>query len=654
MASLQEYFAALTPARDRRVEPRTTPTSLSYVALGAGDGIILNISETGMAVAVAHHLVIGEHLRCIRLLLPSFNQSIEISAQVVWLSESRKGAGIRFVQPSEEFRDHIANWIASERTTPELEHLPKLPRRDTEPVEISSGKARTVFSNKLISGAEAGMRYADMFPSESAISNIVTTVDEIKRDQAPPPASRIRSDAGDSVTGSSVEVAVADIPQSRGALRSEGNRKFASGSIEVSRRNLNEVLASDSVHGSRIQTEIPPSRPDLSPSQLNLPDKSAERGFKFQFAALASLLVAVSFILGLTAGYAPIGKRLRNARKSGPPVAVPSMPSDALGEVTSTTPNANTPETPSSETSAVDTEESRPKIPASSRSRSRDSDARPKESKPSLPFSPLASRRKAASGKSPDKRKLDAAPPVEENSNKMATVTDPSANVPSKEPNPSSTLESKSLVDSEKRTDEPGDSTGEATGTSAPTATPKRESVHPPTVTGSTSNAPRELGPRSVARAANVVPHAIPGPENVSIPATEYGKLVRAVFPKKSIADSPSIAITSQLSVLISPMSRSSSGDHQTARLQAGDLVSFAEPRLPRQDDRYKSTETVKVRATIGTRGQVTDVRPVTGPIFLLSSVITAVRQWHFHPTLLNDMPVQSQQDVTIEFRLQR
>jgi hypothetical protein len=590
------------------------------------------------------------------LLLPSFNQSIEISAQVVWLSESRKGAGIRFVQPSEEVRNHISNWIASERTTPELEHLPKLPRRDTEPVEISSGKARTVFSNKLISGAEAGTRYADMFPSESAISNIVTTVDEIKCDQAPLPASRICSDAGDSVTGSPVEVAVADIPQSRGALRSEGNRKFASGSIEVSRRNLSEVLASDSVHCSSIQTEIPPSRPDLSPSQLNLPDKSAERGFKFQFAALASLLVAVSFILGLTAGYAPIGKRLRNARKSVPLVAVLSTSPDALGEVASATLTANTPETPSSETSPVGTDESRPEIPASSRSRSRHSEARPKETKPSLPSLPLASRRKAASGNSPDKRKLDAAPPPEENSIERGTVAEHPAKVPSKDPNPSSTLEPKSSVDSEKRPDEPADSTREAPGTSAPTATatPKRESAHPPTVAGSISNVPKELGPRSATPPTSVAPHAPRVPANVAIPATEYGKVVRAVFPKKSIADSPSLAITSQLSVLISPMSRSSSGDHQTARLQAGDLVSFAEPRLPRQDDRYQSTETVKVRATIGTRGQVTDVRPVTGPIFLLSSVITAVRQWHFHPTLLNDMPVQSQQDVTIEFRLQR
>jgi hypothetical protein len=564
----------------------------------------------GMAAAVAHTLVVGEYLPCIRFQLPGFGQNVEICAQVVWLSESRKGAGILFVHPSDEIRNHISNWIASERTAPEFEkHLPKPPRRDTRPVEISSGTSRTIFSNKSMRAGELAARYADMFPSEGAISNIVATVDEVKREQEPVPAIRSCTEA-----------------------------------------------ATDPICVTTSNVEVSSSHADDSPIELNLLEKSAERGFKFQFAALASLLVAVSFILGLTAGYAPIGKHLRSARKSVPLVAAPSTPPDGLGEVTSATPTSNEPETPSSETSAVGTEESRPEIPTSSRSRSRDSDARPKETKPSLPSSPFASRRKTASGNSPDKRKLDAARPAEENSNERGTVAEPPAKVPSKEPNPSSTLESKSLVDSKKRPDEPADSTREAPATSAPTATatPKRESVPPPTVAGSISSAPRETGPRSVTPAANAAPYTPRVPANVAIPVTEYGKLVRAVFPKKSIADSPSLAITSQLSVLISPMSRSSSGDHETARLQAGDLISYAEPRLPRQDDRYQSTETVKVRATIGTRGQVTDVRPVAGPIFLLSSVITAVRQWHFHPTLLNDMPVQAQQDVTIEFRLQR
>jgi hypothetical protein len=140
----------------------------------------------------------------------------------------------------------------------------------------------------------------------------------------------------------------------------------------------------------------------------------------------------------------------------------------------------------------------------------------------------------------------------------------------------------------------------------------------------------------------------------VVIPAAENGRLVRAIFPRKSVADSPSLAITSQLSVLISPEGRFTVSDHETARLQVGGLISYVLPRQPRPGDRYQSTETVKVRATIGSDGQVTDVKPMNGSIFLLSSVVSAVRQWRFHPTLLNGSPVEAQDDVTIEFRLQR
>jgi acyl-coenzyme A thioesterase PaaI-like protein len=61
MSNLQEHFRALTPARDRRLQTRTTPASLTYFGLGdTNGGVVLNINETGMAVAVANHLVVGD------------------------------------------------------------------------------------------------------------------------------------------------------------------------------------------------------------------------------------------------------------------------------------------------------------------------------------------------------------------------------------------------------------------------------------------------------------------------------------------------------------------------------------------------------------------------------------------------------------------
>src|SRR5258708_34976654 len=108
--------------------------------------------------------------------------------------------------------------------------------------------------------------------------------------------------------------------------------------------------------------------------------------------------------------------------------------------------------------------------------------------------------------------------------------------------------------------------------------------------------------------------------------------------------------MTSQLSVRVAPEPGPARG-HNPARLQAGELVSFVWPRYPRPGDRHGSSESVKVRTTIGELGQVLDVKHVSGWISLLPAAMSAIRLWRYKPTLLNRSPVQAQQDVTIEFR---
>jgi TonB family protein len=127
-------------------------------------------------------------------------------------------------------------------------------------------------------------------------------------------------------------------------------------------------------------------------------------------------------------------------------------------------------------------------------------------------------------------------------------------------------------------------------------------------------------------------------------------KPFRLTLPEKPIAASSSFAMTSQLSVVVSP-GPGPAPAQKSARLQAGELVSFVWPRYPRPGDRHASSETVKVRTTIGESGQVLDVKQVSGSTSLLPAATSAIRQWRYKPTLLNSRPVQSQQDVTIEFR---
>ena len=361
MGSLQEHFGTLPPAPDRRTEPRTTPTSLTQVELGNGhSGVVLNISEAGMAVAVADAFKVGEHLPRIFFQLPgpssSSIQSVEISAEIVWLSESKKGAGMQFVGLSADAHNRISSWIARERTAPEFAHLPKPVRRDRQPLQISSGRSRATFSRDAIGNEEPGARYAKMFPSENANPRVTATLDEIKTEEEPRFSTAVLGHVDDKIPGSPEEVSVVSTANTAPTLTTtsakEGDQRSAPAPIETADRDWREPLIpfwtkvlphKPETQAADSRIEVPPSGADGSTSNVDLPKKSPEKGFKLQFAIFGFVLVAISFILGLTAGYAPIEKRLRSiGRPTRPPATMPSAPPAVLGEATSSAPAGQT------------------------------------------------------------------------------------------------------------------------------------------------------------------------------------------------------------------------------------------------------------------------------------------------------------------------
>ena len=188
------------------------------------------------------------------------------------------------------------------------------------------------------------------------------------------------------------------------------------------------------------------------------------------------------------------------------------------------------------------------------------------------------------------------------------------------------------------------------TGTAPKPSVVATKHNRPAVTEGPKGAAPGNLAPRKVTPATGATSQPSP-PSAILVTAPPKGsKSFRLTLPEKPIAASSSFAITSQLSVLVYPEAGHSVA-HQPARLQAGELVSYVWPRYPSPGDRYGSTETVKVRAIIGQLGQVLDVKLVRGSISLLPASMSAIRQWRYHPTLLNDKPVQAQQDITIEFQ---
>jgi c-di-GMP-binding flagellar brake protein YcgR/outer membrane biosynthesis protein TonB len=99
---------------ERRQNPRHPVRPTEYTEIGdSNGGIILDISEGGMAVASAHALV-GNQTLLFRFQLPRTLETIEASGEISWIGETKKRAGVRFVDLPPAAREQIQKWIESQ------------------------------------------------------------------------------------------------------------------------------------------------------------------------------------------------------------------------------------------------------------------------------------------------------------------------------------------------------------------------------------------------------------------------------------------------------------------------------------------------------------------------------------------------------------
>jgi TonB family protein len=543
---------AIHPTRDRRLQMRTTPASRAYIELGgANGGFVLNISETGMAIAAADTLVVDDYLPRIRFQSPSCGQSMEISAQIVWVAESKKSAGIQFVDLTAEARNQISNWISFETPTPEFEGLAPAPVESFMPATL------------------------ECFPEE-AIGSVFPEQDQ------PCSTERIARTASQASKIVTPEILDASPPSLIEDLQEKVHRRTPVAGFAAR------------VPTGRVESSA--NRIEKSPSRLYVLEISA-----FHVAAMVFLLAVISLTVGLTVGRVPLRKHLPDAQKSTSAVDAtsPALPNRA-GEttsLTSTPPAANTFNTPPVHLPAPETEESR-----TEGSSAQSLNARPEDS---------------------------------------VTRMGPTG--------PSSAVTSPSLTDSDipEASPEHRGSTG-LTARNAPPPANSQPALSGGTV-GPISGALANLVPRRVTPATRAARYLSP-PSTILVRGPGDGsKPFRLTLPEEPIAASSSFAMTSQLSVLVAP-EPGSAATHEPSRLQPGGVVSFVWPRYPKPGARHGSSETVKVRTTIGEFGQVLDIKLVNGSNSLLPAAMSAIRLWHYRPTLLNKRPVQAQQDITIEF----
>jgi hypothetical protein len=85
-------------------------------------------------------------------------------------------------------------------------------------------------------------------------------------------------------------------------------------------------------------------------------------------------------------------------------------------------------------------------------------------------------------------------------------------------------------------------------------------------------------------------------------------------------------------------------------KLTIGELLSHDMPETPRAMDGVVG-DVITVRAFVDKNGAVQDLKPVSGRFALLPRVMRAVRVWQFDQTLLDGKPVESEVNVTVDFR---
>jgi hypothetical protein len=308
--------AAIHLIRERRLQMRTTPGSPACVELGGTHGCtVLNISETGMAVAAADPLVIDDRLPRIRLQLPSSGQSIEMSAQIVWLAESKKNAGIRFVDLAAETRNQISDWIASEKEAPKLDGLKPAPAESFIPAT------------------------RERLPEEELIESAFP-----EREQSPAPDLL-------AYTASQAPKIV------RSEILDESSLSLVEDFHERVRRHTPIAHFAPQIRTGEV--ELSAGRVEDSPSHFHGLQISG-----FQIAAVMFLFAVISLAVGLTVGRGPLGNRLQDTQKSilAVDATSPALP-DLPGETTSrksALPAANTFDTPAANPSTPEPKESRP------------------------------------------------------------------------------------------------------------------------------------------------------------------------------------------------------------------------------------------------------------------------------------------------------
>jgi hypothetical protein len=188
----------------------------------------------------------------------------------------------------------------------------------------------------------------------------------------------------------------------------------------------------------------------------------------------------------------------------------------------------------------------------------------------------------------------------------------------------------------------------------APNVNPNMDSVAPGRAATKPASRIYASGPsRSAAPTAvsNVAPVNAQSPlHGVMLVARKNNESFLLRLPVESVAGGRSVSVQMQRFVMVPAESRW----HRhgpIAKLTVGELLTPVAANQVEMAGNARPGDAVTVRAFVDKNGIVEDLKPVSGRFALMPRVMHDIREWQFDQTLVDGKPVESELNITVEFR---
>ena len=606
---------------ERRTQVRRRVLSLEYIDLGASNGgILLNLSEGGMYVQAVAGLSADDIPR-IGFRLPDSGYLVKTDAKIAWVGESKKDAGIQFLNLPEEARLKIREWVAVEHPPVERPNeietkAPPVPKKTERLLEMPPPGQ---FKKPAISH-EIPARIPQTRDSSFAPAPVAATPDRAA--PKPPELPHVSSPMLQPRGGSLVAPTIA-APSDRAASKA-AELLHLSGPILQKRFSEPAKISKEAADDRR--------SPDVAP-----------RRSKWTIAAVIFIVVLVSFLAGWAAA-GPGGRKQflamfeRQQNNASETVQNPGAAPVPAG------PTASVPLTPPANVTAQEPKQRVSSTPSGTTATSTTPDkAQPRPNGNAQP-SPSAPRNSdiLAAHNSPPQTQKPAAPAPRTNVPTIKSADASRDTHPSQPPTSTTASNSSALAQNKTQEIRPVEQSRPVT---APTVSNSAVKNAPPPAASNASSQP------SASTTATEKPSASPV---VTQPARAEPSAVAAKPPEPAEVVKGTVTVSaSPFPSIRVPPEMKSQISKQGASLQMGQLLSRVEPVYPEDAERQRIEGVVKLHMIIDRDGNIQDVDKMTGPPLLVAAAANAVRQWRYKPTSLGGQPVEAGVDVTVTFRLQ-